>query len=338
MEGYLTWNGIEIVNSTRTFTYLNNGLGPPGMDSPGVGCNCSALAGSYVSPSVDPAPWYDAAKPESAQFLGLVPAVMNLVPSMSRTTGPSGVYGSTMGRLSLAGNVLQCQAWMLSSTAEGQEYGERWLLAALRSQTAAGCAGCDLGTAVILPACVETGGFRTLYRCGLVDYTPAQASDAPFWYWRNVAFQLRSELPWMFLAPVTLISGTNVLSIVSGTTTGTWPGAAAIRASIVTGAGGNVGPFTLTGTRTAGNGGNYATLTIGVLPPLTTFTIDGATRDVTLVDQSGTQIGGIDMLTLSAPFSWPEMVAGSTMTWNLTVTGAKNATTVMKIERIDREV
>lgn len=337
MEGYLTWNGIEIVNATRTVTYLNNGLGPPGLTSPGVGCTCSALAGSYVSPSADPAPWYDSSKPESAQFLGLVPAVMNLVPSLARTTGPSGVYGSTMGRLALAGNVVQCQAWMLSSTAEGQEYGERWLLSALRSQTPQGCAGCDLGTAVILPACVETGGFRTLYRCGLVDYTPAAAGDAPFWYWRNVAFQVRSELPWMFLAPVTVINNSTATGAGAAVTTGTWPGETAMRFTITTGAGGNVGPTTFTGVRNSGNGSNYAALTVGVLPPLTTFTVDAATRDVSLIDQTGTQIGGIDMLTLTAPFSWPEMVAGSTMTWSFAIT-ARNAGTTVKIERIDREV
>lgn len=340
------WNGIEIANYTRTLSYINAGLGPSGLSSPGSGCLCTALlfGGSYVSPSADPAPWYDPAKSESTQFLGFVPWRLDLVPSMARTTGPSGIYGSSMGRLALAGNIVQGSGWLVAATQAAQEYGERWLLAALRSQSPAGCAGCDLGVATILPACPDgsSAAFQNLYRCGIVDYTAAQPVDdaTPFTYFRQVSFQLRSELPWIFYTPAILVATTTTFPASATTTTGTWPGEAGIKFTINTGTVGNVGPLLIQGVVVSGNGSPYS-FTTEVLPPNATLTIDGATRDVALINNAtGLQIGGIDYIHLTSPFSWPEMVAQSQMTWSVSVPGGsiKNANTSAKIERIDREV
>jgi hypothetical protein len=342
VEGYLVYNGTEIANANRIFTYLNNGLGPVGTSPPGSGALCTALAlASYVSPSADPAPWYDAAKGESAAFLGFLPWQVNLIPSMARATQASGQQGSAMGRLSLAGQLLQVQGWLVATSPASQEYGERWLLSALRTVTTESC---DTSTVTILPACPgagEAATFRNLYRTGLVDYTPAQPLDpvTPASHFRQVAFQMRSELPWMFVAPVTVLNTTTTFpATIAGVAT-TKSVSTGIRFTIVAGTGVAAGPWTITGTVTAGAGPAYS-VTVGAIAAGTTLTIDGGQRDVQLRNASGVLIGGIDALNLIAPFTWPEMLPSSTMTWTVALAGGgvKNANSSAKIERLDREV
>jgi hypothetical protein len=342
VEPYLVYNGTEIANGNRTYSYLNNGLGPNQLGQPGTAILCSLIGGTYVSPSADPAPWYDSTKAESAAFLGFVPMSINLVPSMQRSSAASAVIGTSMGRLALAGQLLQVQGYLVSTSLAASEFGERWLIAALRTPTAGAC---DTATASILPACPgagEAATFRNLYRIGLVDYTPATPLDAdtPSAHLRNVAFQMRSELPWMYVAPVTILNTTTTFpGVITGVTTSKWPGSTGIRITIYAGTGGASGPWTITGTVTAGAGTGYS-VTVGAIATGNTLVIDGALRDVQLTNAAGTLIGGLDALNLVAPFSWPEMIASSTMTWTVALAGGgvKNANASVKIERLDREV
>lgn len=342
MEPYLLFNSVEVINGNRTYSYINNGLGPTGLAPGGLGSNCATIGGTYVSPSADPAPWYDSTKGESAAFLGFIPWTMQLVPSLSRAQGPSGTGGSTVGRLAFAGQLLQVNGWLVSATPSGNEFGERWLLAALHTPVAAAC---DVATATILPACPgageNTNALRLLYRLGLVDYTAAAPVDdsTPWSYFRQVSFQMRSELPWMYLALAIILSTTTTFP---GTATGVVapkiPGSTGINITLYAGTGAAAGPWTITGTCTAGGGPNYS-VTVGALASGTTLFIYGPTHDVQLVNAAGTLIGGIDALNLIAPFTWPEQLPGTTYTWTVALAGGgvKNANSSVSMSRQDRE-
>jgi len=263
VEPWLSYSGTEIANGVRTLSYLRRGLGGTCWYVPASGadfndvsqlaCFCEELNdGPYVDPATDAAPWFDAVKPESDSFLGLYPLTIDLVPSFGRYQSPSGIVGTSLGRLVRGGATIQVRGWLISATQAGNEYGERWLLAALQGACASD--GCDIGTLCVLPTCPEGAGYsaanyRTLYRAGLVDYVPAKPLSQGYeWYVREVSFQFRSELPWMYedadsiVAPVTARRG-----LVAGlASTGEWPGEAGIRVKVRAGVT-PVGPFRITG-------------------------------------------------------------------------------------------
>jgi hypothetical protein len=263
VEPWLVYEGNEIANAVRTLSYLRNGLGGS-MWSVGVsgsdlgdvsqlGCFCEEMNdGPYVDPASDDAPWYDAARPESQSFLGFFPTQLDLVPALARSVGGGGVLGSSLGRLVLGGTLVQASGWLIAATAAGQEYGERWLLAALRGQCLQ--EGCDVGELCLLPACPEGVGyestaFRTLYRAGLIDYVPARPhTPGTETHLRVVSFQIRSELPWMFNDALPLVSGQSVelTSVSALASTDTWPGEAGVKIKIAAGTK-DAGPFRVTG-------------------------------------------------------------------------------------------
>lgn len=254
MESWLAYNGIEIANGPRVAAYVAAGLGPPGLQMD-VGCSCDELipVGGYHDPVSDDAPWWDPLKPESDSFLGFMPLTINVVPKVTRTVTGAGINGVSLSRLGLGGAVIQVSGYLVSATAAGMEYGERWLISALRNQCVA--EGCDVGTVCILPSCPEGVGyspssFRTLFRAGLVDYTPAApVGDVPSWYVRQVSFQIQSELPYMYEDPVPLATALPLGygPVVGSAVTGQWPGEAGVRIKIAAGQPNALGPVRVTG-------------------------------------------------------------------------------------------
>lgn len=254
MESWLAYNGIEIANGPRVAAYVAAGLGPPGLQMD-VGCSCDELipVGGYHNPVTDDAPWWDPLKPESDSFLGFMPLTINVVPKVSRTVTGAGINGVSLSRLGLGGAVIQVSGYLVSASAAGMEYGERWLISALRNQCVA--EGCDVGTVCVLPSCPEGVGyspssFRTLYRAGLVDYTPAApVGDVPSWYVRQVSFQIQSELPYLYEDPVPLAVALPLGygPVVGSAVTGQWPGEAGVRIKIAAGQPNALGPVRVTG-------------------------------------------------------------------------------------------
>src|SRR5258708_7394727 len=67
-DGYLQFNGIEVVNSKRTAAYVGN-YGVAAVVCPQcTGANASATP--FFDPVTDAAPWIDPAIPWSKDFLG----------------------------------------------------------------------------------------------------------------------------------------------------------------------------------------------------------------------------------------------------------------------------
>ena len=205
-EPYLCVDGTEVSNPARVAAYL------AAADLPAVdlwfdgGC-CAAWAdddGYSPTPAGDdthdPAPWYVAGRPESAEFLGFWadPIEVDAVASRETTANSGRRVGSTLGPLRLRHRTLAVTGTLWATTVRGLAYGEAWLADVL---TDAGCA--TTAELVVWSACPDPtdpdpGRWeRTLVSAGLVD-GPVPSAGPIRGVTRRVSFQAVSEMPWLY--------------------------------------------------------------------------------------------------------------------------------------------
>ena len=181
--------GNELWNEARTLVYMANGVRPSSWSPPQ--CDpCPTLAdivpcaeppeGGYTNPEDDLAPWYDATRPESADFAGLMVTDATLSAAASRSVTDNVGHGSTLGRLRLKGRTITVEGWLVGRTCCAVAYGLRWLTAALVGSpcsTGSEC-GTDTFDTVSCCPCEPVGEEdpldfapykRTLYGVGVVD-------------------------------------------------------------------------------------------------------------------------------------------------------------------------
>lgn len=146
-DGWLEYNGVELVNVSRT-VQLARALG---IDT--VRINPSKVAwiqdmlGGTDYGLVSTAPWYDAAYPASAEFAGIIPLGFPGLDD-STTEASTTEYITDGGRSSKQRNAtlpIVASVLLAASTDRGAEYGKRWMDKVLRNigaQTL--CTGVDL--------------------------------------------------------------------------------------------------------------------------------------------------------------------------------------------------
>lgn len=196
---YLCLSGFELADVARVTSYGECEF----FDG---ACPCPALDSEiYVSPELDPAPWYNALYPESADFLGLLPSSITLSAPATRPVSPAAAEGSFVGPQRLAGRVVEVTGWMVARTTEAMWWGQRWLSEALSRR----CEGCADDTLQVLPFCRDEVGydyaqdFRTLVNVASVDGPRwKELSDDPSYLIVETQFQLTSSMPWLYLPPV----------------------------------------------------------------------------------------------------------------------------------------
>lgn len=224
---FIDLNGVEVANAYRTLAYLRRGLGGVKWQVPSL-YPCGILAreiggvGPFTSPSVDPAPWYDAATPESAEFLGFVPKLdfqtIDAKRSISQRFG--GIGGGVIGVEQFAARGIKVTGMLIASSCAGLEYGRHWLY----SKLGADCAGCSLGTLRVRESCPpedgsnDTRGERIIYDAALVagitrtdnggdlccDYDGLEftlAGQSPYLYARAGAVTTFSDLTQASIVP-----------------------------------------------------------------------------------------------------------------------------------------
>lgn len=205
---FIDIDGVEIANGYRTLQYLRNGLGGVNWEVPEI-YPCSVLArevggvGPFVSPSADPAPWYDATIPESAEFLGLISKLdfqtISVKRNISQRFGSLG--GGVIGIEQFAARNLHVDGLLVASTCPGLEYGRHWLYGKLGSD----CLGCATRTIRVRESCPpangsnDTRGERIMYEASLVegisrtDNGGAQCCD-----YDGIAFDLAAQSPYLY--------------------------------------------------------------------------------------------------------------------------------------------
>lgn len=137
--------GTETANQARVLAYLDGG--GRSVVTPGCVCISPGAIGDtpYLSPAVDPAPWYDPDEPESGQFAGVwIESIEGLSDSpyersVTQRLGP----GSVVSQGRRASKTLTFTAWLFAADCCAAEYGLRWLTAALFASCTQ-CAGDDL--------------------------------------------------------------------------------------------------------------------------------------------------------------------------------------------------
>lgn len=150
-------NGEEIVNDARTLSYLEAGYGPKRMTIEG-GCACPNIreliecgSSPYISPTADPAPWYDASIPESGDFAGFLTVDFDGMGStykrivIDKITG-----GATLGRLTAGPRTLRWRGFLFGRSDCAVRYGLSWMAANLKG-TNCSCTGEDLDLLVCCP-------------------------------------------------------------------------------------------------------------------------------------------------------------------------------------------
>lgn len=146
-DGWLEYNGVELVNLSRTVQLANAlGLDSVWVEPGSVQWIETALSGTEYD-DITTAPWYDAAYPASAEFAGIIPLSFPGLDD-STTQASTTEYVGNGGRtgkqrnstLSIVGSVA-----LMGSTDRGVEYGKRWMDRVLRNTGALTfCSGADL--------------------------------------------------------------------------------------------------------------------------------------------------------------------------------------------------
>lgn len=205
-QPWLCLDGVELSNGVRVLTYLRRGLAGPDftipllhtcadeisdvyldeytdyypeidpmeiVDNSCLACYCHALDElSYLSPELDPAPWYVSTNPASAEFLGFYASDITLDSPLFRNVASRASGGGVVTQQQIRHRTIAATGYLYASSTRGMAYGERWLYDALQG---ASCS--DDSELTILPSCMPEGStedeedeaFRTLRQVGLIE-------------------------------------------------------------------------------------------------------------------------------------------------------------------------
>lgn len=321
---YLCLGSVEIANLARVTTYGAREF----FDG---GCECAALdLVAYSDPALDPAPWYDATHPESADFLGFLPESITLSPPGGHGSTASGNVGSFIGPEGLPGRVLEVVGWMVARDFHSMWYGKQWLTEALRGSVCEGCAG---DTIQVLPFCrdEESGidlddDFRTMVDAKKVDGPRfSEVSDDPTYIVLSTQFQLISRMPWLYNPAVRCLDDEPLLDMVEcSVTTPEWNEEATFVIDITNTGTTDTEDITITG-RISLDGscpvdppGDSVpasfTYVIPSLAPEDRIVIDGTRRKAIYYDASAkTASSALPYITWEGPFPWPDTGVCTTM-------------------------
>lgn len=209
---FIDVDGLEVANGYRTMEYLRRGLAGPKWIVPET-YPCSVLArevggvGPFVSPSADPAPWYDATIAESANFYGFMPTIIDfqtLSVTRSQSQRFGGIGGGVIGVEQVAVRGMHVDGYLLASTCQALEYGRHWLYSKIGSD----CAGCNLRTVRVRESCppadgsADTRGERILYDAALTaGITRTDNPGSPCCDYDGIHFEFASESPYLYSRP-----------------------------------------------------------------------------------------------------------------------------------------
>lgn len=174
-----------------------------------LSCYIASLDEDFTDPATDPAPWYVSSEPASAEFLGFLPASIELDSPIARNISRRATGGGTLSPNIFRHRVISFTGQMFAETPRGMNFGERWLLDLLGNT----CDDVDLG---VLPAGLpidatdaeNDAAFRTLKRVGVVDGPNFRNVVSRACVVREVSFQLAAEQPYLFAPAETLIDET----------------------------------------------------------------------------------------------------------------------------------
>ena len=204
----------ELVNDARTIAY-HKWAGAEKKYSCGscienvqqCYCELDGVPDDYTDPVTDEAPWYDAAIPESEDFLGILVQSVNGArgSTYSRGVGEAITEGSVFQRSQLGGRTFVFEVVLLGTSCAGLEYGWDWVRRTLEEGACGntGCTSCAGEEMLLRVFCPEAGepdnGLRTWTGVATVDGMN-EVSDESFQCccYRRATFTLHSESPYSY--------------------------------------------------------------------------------------------------------------------------------------------
>lgn len=340
LEPYACFASMEIANAARVTTY--------GRDCLFNGCDCPALDGIFIDPATDPAPWYDAGHPESANFLGFLPESINLSVASSRSVAALPL-GTMVGAEHLSGRVVEVIGWMIARDAHSMYWGQLWLTETLRGSRC--LPGCADDTLQLLPFCREQGypgfadfssDFRTLVGAGLVDgprWSNVIDDACECYLIQTAQFQIATSMPWLYQPPIRCYDATPIAGTLScALTTPEWQegtyvidirntGTTPTTNIVISGRISLDGSCPVTGLGTSVPAS--FTYTIPSLGPEDRIVIDGTRREVLYYDASdGFATPGLPYLVFEGPFDFPDVGVCTTMCLSISSSGGAATATV----------
>lgn len=329
---YACLGGNELANLPRVIAY-------GGCEFFDRACPCAALDDEvFDTPATDPAPWYDANYPESADFFGFLPESITLSPTATRSVSAVSGPGSFIGPERLSGRVVDVVGWMVAQNLEGMWWGEKWLTEALRGTP---CTDCVTDTLELLAFCREpdelislpdySGDFRTLVCAACVDGPRfEEISDAPDYVVVQTQFQFVSQMPWLFLPALSELSGAALAlatPLSAGLTTTQWmEGTFVIEVTATT----DLTDLVITGRVSLDGDCPVSDPGTSVMPCFTYSIAEMKAGDRVLIDGRRRQASYIDAsekyptsllphLDFSGPFVWPDAGLCTTVCTSLEV-------------------
>lgn len=146
LEDYLEIGSVEVANHARLHAYLSS---VSSSLTWGNVCRCPTFEAAalgdppYVSPEVDPAPWWDPDVPASAEYAGFLVLSVEGLDSwpMTRTVTNAVGGGGAFGRARVQAREITVQGLILGASCCGVEYGLHWISEALAGCAETGCGG-----------------------------------------------------------------------------------------------------------------------------------------------------------------------------------------------------
>jgi hypothetical protein len=150
---------------------------------------------TYAAPATDPAPWYNAAYPESANALGFMIEEWTGLDDkhVTRTSTQWGSWGggTNLGPVSSGGRAMAINMMLFGTTEESVDYLFRWLGGVLNSV----CAACETDTILIRRYCGSTAtpeaGIAEMRRVGITRGLGWESDITP---WGNCQIRRASVL------------------------------------------------------------------------------------------------------------------------------------------------
>jgi hypothetical protein len=237
LKDYAAANGLEVWNMVRLSAYLKN-VGSPFDTGPNI-CSCDTLTptnlgatdadgdpvSAYTTPDdpAQPAPWFDADLPVSAEFLGFMPTSVSGTNDNPRTravtnaVGGGGVFGPTR----VQPRTMTVQGVLIGTSCCGTDYGMQYLSEVLSACAGGACDGdcfemfdCCPSTVLTQPQ-LDAAHKRTFRRTALVS-GPTEVSRGVSGPCANgacsggdlvtVEFVLVAATPWAWTDPTPLLS------------------------------------------------------------------------------------------------------------------------------------
>lgn len=221
---YLAFGGVEVSNAERTRRYLERGLGPANVNVI-ASASCAAIVAVEqggnlaVSPSADPAPWYSAAYPESAGFLGMVvDDVDGLDVEVELSLTDRLRVGAALGSTLRKARVMKVRGFLIATSCASLEYGRAWLAKTLTATCDPACGGTTVRMRRLCPpgGYPNEWGVRTGYAAALLSAPRVLSTPDGCCDYAEVEFSVVLANPDLYADAVTAAGPTAMQAVIGG--------------------------------------------------------------------------------------------------------------------------